>query len=50
MKDANEWAILRESEQLRATMLNAVSHDLRSPLSSMIASAESLLQTDVEWT
>lgn len=49
-REANEAVVLREAERLRTAMLNAVSHDLRSPLSSMIASAESLLQTDVEWS
>ncbi len=49
-REANEAVVLREAERLRRTMLNAVSHDLRSPLSSIIASAESLLQTDVEWS
>lgn len=48
--EANEATLLRESERLRTVMLNAVSHDLRSPLSSIIASAESLLQTDVDWS
>jgi two-component system sensor histidine kinase KdpD len=50
LREANEAAILREGERLRTVMLNAVSHDLRSPLSSMIAAAESLLQTDVNWS
>lgn len=49
-REANEATLLRESERLRTAMLNAVSHDLRSPLSSIIASAESLLQTDVNWS
>jgi two-component system sensor histidine kinase KdpD len=48
--DAHEAAVLREVDRLRASMLNAVSHDLRTPLSSMIASAESLLQPDVTWS
>jgi two-component system sensor histidine kinase KdpD len=34
---------------LRAALLAAVSHDLRTPLSSIKASVSSLLQTDVEW-
>ncbi|TAJ16929.1 MAG: DUF4118 domain-containing protein, partial [Dehalococcoidia bacterium] len=49
-REANEAVVLRVAERLRRAMLNAVSHDLRSPLSSIIASAESLLQTDVEWS
>lgn len=49
-REANEAAVLREGERLRRSMLNAVSHDLRTPLSSIIASAESLLQTDVDWS
>jgi len=35
---------------LRTALLNTVSHDLRTPLSSIIASAGSLLQQDVRWT
>ena len=31
-------------------MLNAVSHDLRTPLATIMASAGSLRQQDVEWT
>lgn len=50
LREANEATVLREGERLRGSMLNAVSHDLRTPLSSIIASAESLLQTDVDWS
>lgn len=42
--------VLRRTDELKTALLNAVSHDLRSPLSSIIASAGSLQQTDVEWT
>jgi two-component system sensor histidine kinase KdpD len=41
---------LREADELKSALLNAVSHDLRTPLASIIASAESLLQTDVTWS
>ncbi|MEX0875156.1 MAG: DUF4118 domain-containing protein [Actinomycetota bacterium] len=34
---------------LRAALLAAVSHDLRTPLSSIKASVTTLLQTDIEW-
>jgi len=35
---------------LKTALLNAVSHDLRTPLASIIASAGSLRQADVQWT
>ena len=35
---------------LRAAILSAVSHDLRTPLSAIKASVTSLLQQDVDWT
>lgn len=47
---ANEAEILRRTDELRTALLNAVSHDFRTPLSSIIASAGSLLQDDVRWT
>lgn len=42
--------VLRRTDELKTSLLNAVSHDLRSPLSSIIASAGSLRQSDVQWT
>jgi two-component system sensor histidine kinase KdpD len=47
---ATEAEILRRTDELRTALVNAVSHDLRTPLSSIIASAGSLLQTDVTWS
>jgi two-component system, OmpR family, sensor histidine kinase KdpD len=41
---------LAEASDLRVALLAAVSHDLRTPLSSIKAAATSLLQQDVEWT
>ena len=38
------------ANELRAAILSAVSHDLRTPLSAIKASVTSLLQRDVEWT
>jgi two-component system sensor histidine kinase KdpD len=49
-KEATEAEILRRTDQLRATLLNAVSHDLRTPLATIMASAGSLRQQDVQWT
>lgn len=36
--------------ELRASLLSSVSHDLRTPLAAIKASATSLLQDDVDWT
>jgi two-component system sensor histidine kinase KdpD len=49
-REATEAEVLRRTDELRTALLNAVSHDLRTPLSSIIASAGSLRQDDVRWT
>ena len=41
--------VLQRTDALRAALLSSVSHDLRTPLTSIKASASSLLQEDVEW-
>jgi two-component system sensor histidine kinase KdpD len=41
---------LVEADELRTALLAAVSHDLRTPLSSIKASVTSLLQQDVDWS
>jgi two-component system, OmpR family, sensor histidine kinase KdpD len=40
---------LEEIDRLRTALLNSVSHDLRTPLASIKASASSLLDPEVEW-
>jgi K+-sensing histidine kinase KdpD len=47
---ATETEVLRRADELKTALLGAVSHDLRTPLASIIASAGSLRQTDVVWT
>jgi two-component system sensor histidine kinase KdpD len=42
--DLEAARVAGETEHLRSALLSSVSHDLRSPLSSMIGSADSLLQ------
>ncbi len=49
-REATEAEVLRRTDELRTALINAVSHDLRTPLSSIIASAGSLLQVDVDWS
>lgn len=48
--EATEAEILRRTDELRRALLNAVSHDLRTPLATIMASAGSLRQNDVAWT
>jgi two-component system sensor histidine kinase KdpD len=48
--EAAAAAHLVEADEFRTALLRAVSHDLRTPLASIKASATSLLQCDVPWT
>ena len=43
-------AALAEANELRSALLQAVSHDLRTPLAGIKASASSLRQPDIEWS
>ena len=47
--EAAEAAHLADANALRTALLQAVSHDLRTPLATIKASATSLLQSDVTW-
>jgi two-component system sensor histidine kinase KdpD len=49
-REATEAEILRRTDELKSALLHAVSHDLKTPLASIIASAGSLGQPDVAWT
>ncbi|HEX5505721.1 MAG TPA: ATP-binding protein [Thermomicrobiales bacterium] len=49
-REATEAESLRRTDELKTALLNAVSHDLRTPLASIMASAGSLVQRDVAWT
>jgi two-component system sensor histidine kinase KdpD len=42
--------VVEESDHLKSALLNAVSHDLRTPLASIKASATALLLSDSTWT
>jgi len=46
---AAEADALARADELRTGILRAVSHDLRTPLASIKASASSLRQSDVDW-
>ncbi len=46
---AEDASVQARAHELRSALLAAVSHDLRTPLASIKASATSLLQADVSW-
>jgi two-component system sensor histidine kinase KdpD len=48
--EATRAAVLERSDQLKSALLSAVSHDLRTPLASIKASATSLLQEEIVWS
>jgi K+-sensing histidine kinase KdpD len=47
-EQASQAEALRQSEQLKSALLDAVTHDLRTPLTSIKASATTLLEEDLE--
>ena len=49
-QQAAESAALADANELRSALLQAVSHDLRTPLAGIKASVNSLRQPDVSWT
>jgi len=48
-REAMQIELLKRTDLLRSALLSSVSHDLRTPLSSIKAAASSLLQDDVQW-
>jgi two-component system sensor histidine kinase KdpD len=48
--EAGRATALAEANDLRTALLQAVSHDLRTPLASIKASVSSLRQGDLEWS
>jgi two-component system sensor histidine kinase KdpD len=49
-QEAAERQAAVETDELRTSLLRAVSHDLRTPLATIEANVSSLLQPDVVWT
>jgi two-component system, OmpR family, sensor histidine kinase KdpD len=48
--EAAQASALAQSDELKSALLAAVSHDLRTPLASIKASATSLLDDSIEWS
>jgi two-component system sensor histidine kinase KdpD len=49
-EEAEQARPLAETDRIRTALLNAVSHDLRTPLASAKAAVESLRNAEIEWT
>ena len=49
LRSESEMKVLREADQLKSNFIAAVSHDLRSPLTAIRASVESLLDCEGFW-
>ena len=49
-EEAERTRPLAEADRMRTALLSAVSHDLRTPLSSAMAAVESLANPDITWT
>lgn len=49
-REASDAAARAEANELRSALLQAVSHDLRTPLAGIKASVNSLRQPDLTWT
>jgi len=48
--EADRASVLAEANALRSALLQAVSHDLRTPLAAIKASASSLAEGDIQWS
>ena len=49
LEEVNRTEALKQSNELKSALLASVSHDLRTPLTSIRASVDSLLHSDSEW-
>jgi K+-sensing histidine kinase KdpD len=48
-EDANRMVMLQRTDELRSALLSSVSHDLRTPLTTIKTAATSLGKRDVQW-
>src|SRR5206468_2231547 len=49
LKELSRTEALRQSDQLKSALLASVSHDLRTPLTSIRASVDNLLEKNLDW-
>jgi len=50
VEETRRLRVVEESDRLKTALLSSLSHDLRTPLAAIKASATSLLEKDVDWT
>jgi two-component system, OmpR family, sensor histidine kinase KdpD len=49
LQEVSHTEALRQSDELKSALLASVSHDLRTPLTSMRAAVDNLLQEEIDW-
>jgi two-component system, OmpR family, sensor histidine kinase KdpD len=49
LQEVSHTEALRQSDELKSALLASVSHDLRTPLTSMRAAVDNLLQEEITW-
>ncbi len=49
LREAERAEVLARTDELKSALMSAVSHDLRTPLASIIASVTSLLEPGIVW-
>jgi two-component system sensor histidine kinase KdpD len=49
LREAQRAELLARTDELKSALMSAVSHDLRTPLASIMASATSLLEPGIAW-
>lgn len=49
LREAQRAEMLARTDDLKSALMSAVSHDLRTPLASIMTSVTSLLEPDIEW-
>ena len=50
LQEATQAEALKVTDRLKSALLSAVSHDLRTPLTAILAASSGLLQEDIHWS